>query len=338
MNSSTLAKIIKMFGLSIVFILISTQQSLGQKKPAGKDLSKLYRAHKIILGKNKIPSFFFKSISPYKIILIPGVLSESFFKESKQKLKVNFITGNIFEDHERFLKKHNVDYQKLLLESENPPLKNSFNIEKAILASKKKVLLFSHSKGGLDAWEAIKRNPSLLSKIKGWATVQTPFRGSAVAEFFDSYKPTQNLSKWLFQFLGGNLGGFQSLSINIREPYMKKPENKMLAETINKRINFINFASIRPDTRGWDSPLELFRDYAYFKKGDNDGVVHIESALLPGVNFIIEKNVDHLLTVVNCNKIKKVSFRKKASLKNRWPFDRVNHFKSILYLLSKSEK
>ena len=330
---SNLIKLLKKYGCLITFILISIPHSFGQKS-TGKNLSKLYRAQKVILGNKKIPAFFFKSIKPFKIILIPGVLSESFFKEADQKLKINFITGNIFEDHEEFLNKYKIDYQKLLLESENTPLKNSFNIEKAILASKKKVLLFSHSKGGLDTWEAIKRNPSLLSKIKGWATVQTPFRGSAVAEFFDSYKPTQNLSKWLFQFLGGDLGGFQSLSINIREPYMNKAENKNLTEKINKRIRFINFASIRPDTRGWDSPLELFRDYADFKKGENDGVVHIKSALLPGVDYIIEKNVDHLLTVVNCNKIKKVSFKRKVSLKNRWPYDRVSHFKSILFLLS----
>ena len=330
---SSLIKRLNKYGCLIIFIFLPIQYSFGQKLK-GKNLSKLYRAQKVILGDKKIPSFFFKSLKPYKIILIPGVLSESFFKEADQKLKINFITGNIFEDHEEFLNKYKIDYQKLLLESENPPLKNSFNIEKAILTSKKKVLLFSHSKGGLDTWEAIKRNPLLLSKIKGWATVQTPFRGSAVAEFFDSYKPTQNLSRWLFQFLGGNLGGFQSLSIKVREPYMNKLENKNLKEKINKRIKFINFASIRPDTRGWDSPLELFRDYADFKKGENDGVVHLKSALLPGVDFIIEKNVDHLLTVVNCNKVKKVSFKRKVSLKKRWPYDRVSHFKSILFLLS----
>lgn len=326
----------KIYGLSL-FILTFPSQSFGTK-PIGKDISKLYQAHKIILGKKKVPNFFFKSLKPYKIILIPGVLSESFFKESKQKIKINFITGNIFEDHEDFLNQYKMDYQKLLLESENSPFQNSFNIEKAILASKKKVILFSHSKGGLDTWEAIKRNPTLLSKIQGWATVQTPFKGSAVAEFFDKYKPTQNLSKWLFQFLGGSLGGLQSLSINIRKPYIKKAENQSLAKLINKKIKFINFASIRPNEKGWDSPLEFFRDYAYFKKGDNDGVVHLDSALLPGVDFIIERNVDHLLTVVNCNKIKRVSFRKKVSLQKRWPYDRVSHFKSILFLLSTPKK
>ena len=334
---SILKRVLKLKGILSLLILINTPYSFGQKLKS-KNISKLYQANKAILGKEKTPDFFFKSLKPYKIILIPGVLSESFFKEAKQKIKINFITGNIFEDHENFLNKHKMDYQKLVLESENTPLKNSYNIEKAILASKKKVLLFSHSKGGLDTWEAIKRNPSLLSKIQGWATVQAPFRGSAVAEFFDRHKPTQNLSKWLFQFLGGSLEGFQSLSIKTRAPYMNEIENQKLTKIINKKITFINFASVRPNEKGWDSPLEFFRDYAYFKKGKNDGVVHIESALLPGVDFIIEQNVDHLLTVVNCNKIKKISFKKKVSLKKRWPFDRVSHFKSILLILTRAKK
>ena len=117
---------------------------------------------------------------------------------------------------------------------------------------------------------------------------------------------------------------------------MKQPETLKLIQKINREIRLINFASYRPNERGWDSPLEFFRNYAYFKKGDNDGVVHVKSALLPGVDFIVEKNVDHLLTVVNCNKIKKVSLKKSMKLKNRWPYDRTRHFKSLLYLISKS--
>ena len=324
---------LKFFFIFGIITFISSTTVFGE--PKGKDLSKLYRAHKAVLGNKKTPNFLLKNLRPYKIILIPGVLSESFFKESNQKIKINFLLGNIFEDHENFLIKNKLNYQKLLLESENPPLKNSYNIEKAILASTKKVILFSHSKGGLDALEAIKRNPSLLSKIKGWVTVQAPFYGSAVAEFFDSFKTSKTLAKWLFKFLGGDLGGLQSLSLNVREPYMKKPENQKLIKKINSQIRFINFASFRPNRKGWDSPLEFFRNYAYLKKGNNDGVVHIKSALLPGIDFIIEKDVDHLLTVVNCNRIKKLSFNKRIKLENRWPYDRISHFKSLLYLLSK---
>ena len=264
-------------------------------------------------------------LHPYKILLIPGVLSESFFKESSQKLKINFFLGEIFNDHEEFLKTYKVDYKKLVLESEQSPLFNSFEIEKAILKSKKKVILFSHSKGGLDAFMAFKRNPALLKKIKGWVTVQTPFYGSAVADFFIKFKMSKKVSKWLFELLGGNIHGLKSLTSSVREKFMSQKENQYLVKNILNKIRVINFTSHRPNIPGWDSPLEFFRNYASFKKGKNDGVVHLKSGRLEGADYIIEKNVDHLLTVVNCNRIKTLKLSRPIKVKNKWAYDRVSH-------------
>ncbi|MDC0254816.1 hypothetical protein OAK75_07955 [Bacteriovoracales bacterium] len=302
----------------------------------GKDLTRPYLVQKNYFSKLKTPpDYFFKMLRPYKILLIPGVLSESFFKESNQKLKVNFIVGEIFNDHEEFLKSHKMDYKKLVLESEQSPQFNSFEIEKAILKSKKKLILFSHSKGGLDTLMAIKRNPALLKKIKGWVTVQTPFYGSSVAEFFMKFKVSSRITKWLFELLGGNIHGLTSLTSTVRENFMNKKENQQLIKKILKNIKLINFTSHRPNTPGWDSPLELFRNYASFKKGKNDGVVHLKSGRLQGADYIIEKNVDHLLTVVNCNKIKTLKFSRSIKLKNKWPYDRVSHLQALLYLIAR---
>jgi len=300
------------------------------------DITKAYLFNKQYYNK-KIPHTdrFFKQLRPYKILLIPGVLSESFFKESNQKIKINFLLGEIFQDHEQFLQKYKLDYQKLILESEQSPAFNGKEIEKAILSSPKKLIIFSHSKGGLDALMAFKNNPSLLKKIKGWVTVQTPFYGSAVAEFFDKFKLGRKTAKWLFEMLGGEIDGLKSLNLSVRESFMKKKTNQILIKKILNSTRVINFGSFRPNTIGWDSPLELFRNYASFKKGKNDGVVHLKSAFLPGADFIIEKNVDHLLTVVNCNRIKTISFKKPIGLKNKWVYDRVSHFKSLLYLISR---
>jgi len=302
----------------------------------GKDLTRPYLVQKNYFSKLKAPpDYFFKMLRPYKILLIPGVLSESFFKESNQKLKVNFIVGEIFNDHEEFLKSHKMDYQKLVLESEQSPQFNSFEIEKAILKSKKKLILFSHSKGGLDTLMAIKRNPALLKKIKGWVTVQTPFYGSSVADFFMKFKVSNHITKWLFELLGGNIHGLTSLSMAVRENFMNKKENQQLIKKILKNIKLINFTSHRPNIPGWDSPLEFFRNYASFKKGKNDGVVHLKSGRLKGADYIIEKNVDHLLTVVNCNRIKTLKFSRTIKLKNKWPYDRVSHLQALLYLIAR---
>ena len=116
---------------------------------------------------------------------------------------------------------------------------------------------------------------------------------------------------------------------------MNKKENQELIKKILKNIKLINFTSHRPNIPGWDSPLEFFRNYASFKKGKNDGVVHLKSGRLKGADYIIEKNVDHLLTVVNCNRIKTLKFSRTIKLKNKWPYDRVSHLQALLYLIAR---
>lgn len=52
------------------------------------------------------------------------------------------------------------DFEFLKVETENPPAENAKVISEAIYRSDKPVLIYSHSKGGLDTLEAFRKDPA----------------------------------------------------------------------------------------------------------------------------------------------------------------------------------
>ncbi len=306
-----------------------------------EDLSKDYLQMKQEFANstsNKAGSAFIKEIQKYKIILVPGILSESFIEESTQFPKINYVMGEMLEDQITWLNSQNIDNELVIVESESHPKKNIEIIKKAILASEKPVILYTHSKGGIDTLYTLEKYPELMDKVSGWTSIQTPFYGSSVASLLKEYSLSQSVSKWALSFLGGSEEGLNSLTKEDRNDYMQRDETPALLNSINKNIAVINFATYIKNSFGLDTSLEIFRDYLEYKDGENDGVVPVSSAVLPGTDHIIESGVDHLTSVGDSSAIKKISFSRR-SLETRWTYDRESHIQAILKtLLIKMEK
>ncbi len=313
----------------LLFILFSCNALAG-----GIDISKEY-----LLSKTQIQSQSFNKdlllsyLRSQTILLIPGVLSESFRSESGQKIKVDYFLGEIFNDHEDWLIEEGLKYEILDIESESSPEENKDFIIEVIESLPSNVIIFTHSKGGLDTFAALSSRPNLLKKITGVITVQTPFRGSPVADAFAGNFVTKKIGEWLFNFLGGSEDGFLSLTTK-----NSKERNSVLKndyQRIIKEIPVINYGSYKDDTFGWDTPLELFRDYTLAKRGRNDGVVPLQSALLDDTYQVTESGVDHLNSVTNTSGVRKVSILPQLNYKKSWSFDRKSHFQALLESLRK---
>jgi len=82
---------------------------------------------------------------------------------------------------------------------------------------------------------------------------------------------------------------------------MNRAEINSLIETVKARTHFVNFATYKSNSFGYDTPLEFFRNFTNQKAGNNDGVVPVTSALMKDhgldVDFILEREVDHLMTM-----------------------------------------
>ena len=296
------------------------------------DISKEYLLAKSKAQSHSLDNRLLKSyLKNQTILLVPGVLSESFNSKSDQKLKVDFLMGEIFQDHEDWLIEEGLNYETILLESESSPEENAKFINEVIEEIPGDVIIFAHSKGGIDTFTGLAKRPDLLKKITGIITVQTPFYGSNIAQDLNDNIITKTIGKWLFNILGGSEEGMNSLTI---ENSLKRQEfyEESFAH-ITSEVPVINFGSYKEDIFGWDSPLELFRDISSKKSGKNDGVVPLSSAFLDDAYKVTESGVDHLLSVTDCKGIKKLGFVPTLRYTKRWTYDRKSHFKALLETL-----
>lgn len=315
--------------LSIFLILFSATIFADQL-----DISSEYLYAKSQAQNNSLNDGLLKSfLKNQTVLLIPGVLSESFMSESDQRLKINFLMGEIFDDHEQWLLEEGLNYEKIELESESSPMENADFINEVIDEIKGDIILFAHSKGGIDTFMALSKRPDLLKRITGIITVQTPFHGSDVAQGFSNNILTKAAGGWLFKFLGGSKDGMESLTVKKSKERMEKYEDSI--QHITSTVPVINFGSFKNNTFGWDTPLEFLRDATDITSGKNDGVVPLSSAFLSDAYKVTESGVDHLLSVTDCKGIKRVSFIPKLRYSERWTYDRVAHFKALLESLRK---
>lgn len=262
-----------------------------------RDLSERY----LQLKSTKLSTPEINQLKKFKILIVPGVLAESFLRDGKNKISVGFIFEEGFSEQISALKETGLDFEFLDFDTENSPAENAKEIIKAIEASAKPVLIYSHSKGGLDTLEAFHQRPDLISKVKGWATVQSPLWGSKIASLMYDNRPIKSIGTSLFEWMGGEPGGFSALTIEERAEVMNTDEVKRLLLELTKKMKVLNYASFKSNRFGIDTPLELFRNIALDLEGKNDGVVSIQSALMSAqgypVDSIVESDVDHLMTM-----------------------------------------
>ncbi len=309
--------------LALIFIFCSA-------KLWALDLSKYYELSKV----RGFTSAEIKKLKNYRILIVPGVLAESISNNSKNKIKDGFIFEDGFKQHKKLMEDYQIDFRFIDLETESSPESNGKLIALEIERSPKPVIIYSHSKGGLDTLEALRLRPDLIGKIKGWVTIQTPFMGSTIASLMYDHKILQEGGEKIFEWLGGEASGMSSLTTDVRSGIMNQNETMALLERISAEITFINYASFKADSFGVDSPLELFRNFMLTKEGANDGVVGLKSALLKEqgyqVDFVIETDVDHLMTMAKYrpDKMDFLNWRR-----NR--FSQRDHMVGILKLLLK---
>lgn len=256
-----------------------------------------------------------QEIKKYKVLLVPGVLAESFDSQSGNQIKVGFIFEDAFLEQKKMLKENKIDFSFLSIDTESPVEVNALSIISEIEKSDRPVLIYSHSKGGLDTLESLRLRPDLIKKVRGWVSVQSPFWGSEVASLMYDNDFLRQTGKSLFEWMGGSAKGMESLTLKERTRYMDSIEVK---NTISKLGNrFLNYASFKPNAFGVDTPLEIFRNITQDIAGNNDGVVSLKSALMKehgmNVNYVLEKNVDHLMTMTKYRPDKLDFFQKYRS-------------------------
>ena len=257
-----------------------------------------------------------EKLQKYKIILVPGFLSDvdaSQLPIPGAALK----PPQHFEEQMDWLKASGADYERLRMTSESSVRENSAIVSAAIRASSRPVILIGHSKGGLDALEALLSDRSLREKVRGFVTLQSPFFGSPVADYVTSNNDLYDLASGVLLTMGGNKDSMINLTCADRKPYMAA--NAAAIAEITAAVPVISVATWKDSVHGQiDTALEPVRDLLLVQGIRSDGVVPVDSALLPGADFVKLSGLDHGVTVSPSRYIK---------------FDRVRFLKALLLTL-----
>lgn len=247
-------------------------------------------------------------------------------KDSGQLINFTFFTGDYFADYMSLLDKYKLKYQRITVESENPVEKNSIYIKKALDKIKGKILVISHSKGGLEFLDLLIKYPEVKSRLVGWISMQSPYRGSVLADYFLEGSVTNTLMSWVFSMLGGDVTGLESVGTKVRGNYVESHKSEI--KSLFDNINFLQFLTFINDQKGRETVLEFSRDYIRDRVGRNDGMVDIKSALFESQRYIIINGVDHLSTILDQ---KNMDFLKDDNPNSS--FNRMAHFRALLQII-----
>ncbi len=224
----------------------------------------------------------------YDVLFVPGFMSDP-----------ATALGIYFEDHSAWLREIEVEQQVVAIESEAAPGQNAARIRSAIDGVDKPVLVVSHSKGGIDTLTALLGHAGLRARVAGWITIQTPFRGSPVADRYLTYSAYHGFYRGLLQLLGGSLASLESLGFKRRAAEYDAHAQQI--DALLADLPTLAFASWQDDTWPWqgDTLFEPERDLMLKEMGvKNDGLVPVVSGALPGMELVAISGVDHLSSVV----------------------------------------
>jgi hypothetical protein len=206
---------------------------------------------------------------------------------------------NYFADQLKWLAAVGVEREKIAVKSRQSVLINASIIATAIRDSIKPVILITHSKGSVDTLEALRAEPPLRTKVKGWISLQGAFFGSPVADMLlDSSQLDPLVASLILGYLGSTKESAQGLTTSASLAYYRN--NKVVIDQAVREVPTIAFASTldtAPGTRP-NTTLEIPHELMARRGLRSDGLIPLDAAVLPGMDFIKVPGVDHIAPVM----------------------------------------
>ncbi len=175
---------------------------------------------------------------------------------------------------------------------------NAATLREALLAEERPALVLAHSKGGLEALEAL-LDPNAAAHCAGLIALQSPFAGSAVADAVMRRWVPRRLALGAVRLLGFGTGeGVRDLTTAARATWMQEHGGAVAA--LLQQLPVVTAAAVlsRGDRVQWrEWPWAMARRWLERRAGPNDGLVPLASALLPGARQMVERG-SHIALVV----------------------------------------
>jgi hypothetical protein len=183
------------------------------------------------------------------------------------------------------------------LRTAEPVTANAARLRAALLADPRPALVIAHSKGGLEALAAL-LDPAAQARCLGFLAMQSPFYGSPVADLVIGAKPLEAAAGGLARLLRiGSGQGVRDLTTTARRTWMAAA-----ADPVARLVAALPVAclatALAPGTARGRERLHLAASQWMEKRGygSNDGLVPVDSALIPGARHLVLPG-SHIATV-----------------------------------------
>jgi hypothetical protein len=196
-----------------------------------------------------------------------------------------------------WLGERGADSAVVKLRTAEPVAANAALLRAALLADPRPALVVAHSKGGLEALAAL-LDPAAQARCVGFLAMQSPFYGSPVADVVIGAKPLEAAAGGLARLLRiGSGQGVRDLTTAARRNWMAAA-----AEPVARLVAALPVAclatALAPGTARGRERLHLAAAQWMEKRGygPNDGLVPVDSALIPGARHLVLPG-SHIATV-----------------------------------------
>lgn len=289
--------------LHILKVLVIALSMAASAVPAagGHDLTQAYAdayADNCPLGAAHI-----NVLRRHQVLLVPGYFSN--------------LDPAYFSEQLRWLASIGVNREKVAIEPGQDIATNAKIVATAIRKSQRPVILVTHSKGSVDALEALRTEPSLRRKVRGWISLQGAFFGSPVADMLlDGSTLDPLIAAAILGFIGGTMESAHGLTTGASRAYYRNHEAAINA--VVREVPAVAFATAIDGTNNKRIKTQLGIPHDLMRRQGirNDGLVPVDAAVLPGMNFVTVPGVDHIAPVMPAAE----------------PFDRVRMTKALLLL------
>lgn len=180
---------------------------------------------------------------------------------------------------------------------------NAKPVRDAVLASEKPVVLIGHSKGGFDLLEALERFPELRPKVAKVVLLQTPYRGTSVADWFMTFP-------WLYTTAMAYSRLLNPWRLFATNPFYRHRTLTEMSASHRRKVAgrppdiggipvYSVSSRVDDDTR---IKLLLWLTAGSVKAATgyhNDGIVAPEQAVVPGAIHAVLEHVGHIDTITD---------------------------------------
>lgn len=199
-----------------------------------------------------------KRLQSQHVIIVPG-LFDSFAKPF-------YSWRGDYKEYKDFFERHAISYEILHTYSQREVEENHQILLDAIKKApeQKSIFILAHSFGGLISLSTLLKHKEVYPRIAAIMTMQTPYYGSLIADYFYHGKLAYALACSTFALTGGSVKGFVQFHRDLRVRWLE--ENKAELIELTKKIPLLQIATI-------SDYLQFPFVFHHFSNEDSDGLL-----------------------------------------------------------------